>query len=68
MQCGSLLKVPEFIVYSVFFVFFLNPNADFMLKVKLSAGAVPLKRELLVKFALKVHRCCPAVYADVGGS
>ncbi|XP_056890777.1 uncharacterized protein zgc:112980 isoform X2 [Takifugu flavidus] len=27
-------------------------------------GAVPLKRELLVKFALKVHRCCPAVYAD----
>lgn len=63
MQCGSLLKVPEFIVC----VFFLNPNADFMLKVKLSAGAVPLKRELLVKFALKVHRCCPAVYADVGG-
>ncbi|XP_011611111.2 uncharacterized protein isoform X2 [Takifugu rubripes] len=27
-------------------------------------GAVPLKRELLVKFSLKVHRCCPAVYAD----
>lgn len=46
---------------------FLNSNADFILKVELSAGAVPLKRELLVKFALKVHRCCPAVYADVGG-
>lgn len=66
MQCGTLLKVPEFIV--CVFVFFKNPNADFVLKVKLSAGAVPLKRDLLVKFALKVHRCCPAVYADVGGS
>uniref|UniRef100_H3CS68 Zgc:112980 n=1 Tax=Tetraodon nigroviridis TaxID=99883 RepID=H3CS68_TETNG len=27
-------------------------------------GAVPLKREALVKFVLKVHECCPAVYAS----
>lgn len=42
-------------------------QADFVVKVKLSVGAVPLKREMLVKFALKVHGCCPAVYASVSG-
>lgn len=28
-------------------------------------GAVPLKREALVKFAISVQRCCPAVFNDV---
>ncbi|TKS68509.1 hypothetical protein D9C73_002572 [Collichthys lucidus] len=27
-------------------------------------GAVPLKRDGLVKFALRVQRCCPAVFTD----
>ena len=48
------------------FFYFLF-QANFVLKVKLSVGAVPLKREMLVKFALKVHGCCPAVYASVSG-
>lgn len=49
----------------LFFNFFFQAN--FVVKVKLSVGAVPLKREMLVKFALKVHECCPAVYASVSG-
>lgn len=31
----------------------------------LSQGAVPLKRDVQVKFALRVQRCCTAVFTDV---
>ena len=33
--------------------------------VSVSPGAVPLRRGELVKFALRVQRCCAAVNADV---